>query len=185
MNPASPRKAPAFVPFTHRVASALLLRQSLYDYAASTPTAMAQAIAVVCFAGMVQPSTLTRELGAWGMVASMLLVLVRWFLYSTLLVYPVACLFTWRRVAYKRLLRCLGFAEAPGFLNLFAYLSADPLPEWTQVAIWLWLLAATVVALRSALSVTLARAAVIGVAAFLTYLGIGFINQLIIVFPTS
>lgn len=177
-------RTPPLVPFTHRVASALLLRRSLYDYAAETPTAMAQAIAVVCFAGMVQPSTLTKELGAWGMVLSLLLALLRWFAYATVLVYPTARLITWSRVEYKRVLRCLGFAEAPAFLNLFAYLSTEPLPEWTNVLIWLWLLAATIVALRSALSVTLARAAAVGVTAFLLYLVIGFINQLLIAFPT-
>lgn len=177
-------RTPPFVPFTHRVASALLLRQSLYDYAAATPTAMAQAIAVVCFAGMVQPSTLTKELGAWGMFLSLLLALLRWFVYATFLVYPTARLITWSRVDYKRMLRCLGFAEAPGFLNLLAYFSTEPLPEWSNVMIWLWLLAATIVALRSALSVTLARAAAVGISAFGLYLVIGFINQLIIAFPT-
>lgn len=183
MSTSNPFKGPAFVPFTQRVGAALVLRQSLYDYAATTPTAMAQAIAVVCFAGMVQPSTLTKELGAWGMVASMLLALLRWFIYATLLVYPTARLITRRPVEYKRLLRCLGFAEAPGLLNLFAYLSTEPLPEWTNVVIWLWLLAATIVALRSALSVTLVRAAVIGVVAFVIYLAVGFINALIIALP--
>jgi hypothetical protein len=178
-------KNPPFVPFTQRVGAALILRQSLYDYAATTPNAMAQAIAVVCFAGMVQPSTLTQELGAWGMLVSLLLALLRWVVYATLIVYPTARLISRRPVDYKRMLRCLGFAEAPGLLNLFAYLSDDPLPEWTNVVIWLWLLAASIVALRSALSVTLVRAAVIGVVAFVIYLAIGLINQLIIAFPIA
>lgn len=177
--------SPPFVPFTQRVAAALLLQRSLYDYAATTPTATAQAIAVVCVAGMVQPSTLTRELGAWGMVFTMLLSLLRWLAFATAIVYPTACLITWRRVDYRRLLRCLGFAEAPGLLNLFTYLSSDPLPEWTNVVLWLWLLAAAIVAIRSALTVTTVRAAVIGIIAFLLYLGVGFINALIITLPSA
>jgi hypothetical protein len=178
-------KGPPFVPFTQRVGAALILRQALYDYAATTPNAMAQAIAVVCFAGMVQPSTLTQELGAWGMILSLLLSLLRWFAYATVIVYPTACLLTWRRVEYKRLLRCLGFAEAPGLLNLFTYLTDEPLPEWTNVVIWLWLLATSIVALRSALSVTWTRAAVIAVIAFAIYLALGVVNQLIIALPTA
>ena len=185
MTSATGTRNPPFVPFTQRVGAALFLRQSLYDYAATTPNAMAQAIAVVCFAGMAQPSTLTQELGGWGMLVSLLLALLRWIVYVTAIVYPTARLITWRPVEYQRLLRCLGFAEAPGLLNLLTYLSDDPLPEWTNVVIWLWLLAASIVALRSALSVTLIRAAVIGVVAFMIYLAIGLINQLIIAFPTS
>ena len=177
-------KDPAFVPFTQRVASALVLREALYEYAANTPTAMAQAIAVVCFAGMAQPSTLTKEFAAWGMIASMLLALFRWFMFATFIAYPTTRLLTWSRVEYKRLLRCLGFAEAPGLLNLFAWLSNEPLPEWTNVLIWLWLLAATIAALRAALSLTYARATVIGIVIFLLYLGVGFVNALIIALPT-
>lgn len=184
MSISRPFRDPAFVPFTQRVGAALTLRAALYEYAATTPTAMSQAIAVVCFAGMAQPSTLTKEFGAWGMIASMLLALFRWFMFATFIAYPTTRLLTWSRVEYRRLLRCLGFAEAPGLLNLFAWLSTEPLPEWTNVVIWLWLLAATVAALRAALAVTYARATVIGLAIFLLYLGVGFVNAIIIALPT-
>jgi hypothetical protein len=185
MNRATIRRSSApIVPFTQRFAGALFLQRSLYDYAAATPTATAQAIAVVCFAGMVQPSTLTKELGAWGLIITMLFALLRWFVFATCIAYPTARLFARRPIEYRRLLRCLGFAEAPGILNLFAYLSNEPLPEWTNVVLWVWLLAASIVAIRSAVTVTTARAAVIGVVAFLIYLGLGIINQLVIVFPS-
>src|SRR5215468_11091715 len=97
------------VPFTHRILSALLLRRDLYAYAAIDRTALSQAIAVVCFAGMVQPSILTREFGAWGMLISLLFAVLRWLVFATLIVYPIGWALARKPISYRRVLSCLGF----------------------------------------------------------------------------
>jgi hypothetical protein len=171
------------VPFTHRIFSALFLRSELYAYAATDPSALSQAMAVVCFAGMVQPSVLTRELGAWGMLISLLFAVARWLVFATVIVYPVARLAAAKPIGYRPLLSCLGYAEAPSFLNLLAFMTADPLPPWARAGIWLWLLAANVVAVRAAASVGTTRAAVIGVVSFLIYLAVGLASDIAIHLP--
>jgi len=179
---ARPPRGP-FVPFTQRIVSALLLRRELYNYAATDPTALSQALAIVCFAGLVQPWVLTREFGAWGMLISLLFGVVRWLVFATLVAYPIARLITWKPVPYRRLLSCLGFAEAPTFLNVLAFTSKEELPWWFRAGVWFWLLAANVVAMREALSVTLMRAIGIAVTCFVVYLGIGLLSDVLLIMP--
>jgi hypothetical protein len=177
-----PAKRP-IVPFTHRIVAALFLRPDLYAYAATDPAALSQGIAVVCFTGMVQPSVLTRELGAWGMLVSLLLGLVRWFFFVTVIAYPTARLLGRKPVVFRRLLSCLGFAEAPAFLNALAFMTEEALPAWVRAGIWLWLLAANVVAVRAALAVSLQRAVAIGVVSFTVYLAVGLAADIVLL-PT-
>lgn len=174
-----PGKRP-IVPFSHRIVAALFLRPDLYAYAATDPAALSQGIAVVCFTGMVQPSVLTRELGAWGMLISLVLGLMRWLLFVAAIAYPTARLLAPEPVVFRRLLSCLGFAEAPAFLNALAFMTEEPLPAWLRAGIWLWLLAANVVAVRAAVGASLRRAAVIALISFGAYLGVGLATGILL-----
>ena len=67
-------------------------------------------------------------------------------------------------VEYKRLLRCLGFAETPAMLSMVGFAVDEPLLPWVQFGVGAWLLAATIVAVRSAARVSTGRAVAIGIA---------------------
>ena len=169
----------SFVPVTHRIISALFLHRELYDWVANDPLAMSQAVLVVSLSGMMRPSLLTERFGAWGMLISMLFALIGWLFFASAIVYPLARLITRAPIGYKRLLRCLGFAEAPGLLYLFHYFSNDPLPHWFRAGVWFWLLAASAVAIRAATGVTVLRATCIAVLSFILYLVVGVLTAAI------
>ena len=97
---------------------------------------------------------------------------LRWLVYATIM-YPIARIISGEPVGYARLLRCLGFAETPAVLSLVAFLVDDQFFPWVQFGVGAWLLLATVVAVRAATRVSTPRAAVIGVAGFAAYLGLG------------
>ena len=160
---------PSTGPFVNRVLSALLLRREIYEQAAADHNTLSQAAAIVCLSSIAQPSVLIAEFGAWGMVLVMLIGLLRWYLFAAL-VYPIGRLIAWKRVPFRPLLRCLGFAEAPALLSLGRFVMGNTLPEWFRVLLWLWLLAANVVAVRAALTVGLLRALGVGICSFLLYL---------------
>jgi hypothetical protein len=158
------------VPFFHRFVSALLLRPSGYAEIAADRTAAAQAAAVVCLAAMAQPSVLIAELGAWGLLIVMAVGIVRWLVFVSV-TYPIARLFAGAPVRYRTLLSCLGFAEAPGIFNALAF--AGAFERLVAAAVWLWLLAAAVVAVRGGLGLRRPAAVAVGVLGVAAYLGLG------------
>jgi|MudIll2142460700_1097286.scaffolds.fasta_scaffold42071_2 hypothetical protein len=161
--------SPLTGPFVNRILSALLLRREIYEQAAADPNALSQAAAIVCLSAISQPSALIDAFGAWGMVVIMLIGLIRWYLFVAI-VYPIGRLIAWKPVPFRPLLRCLGFAEAPALLSLARFVLGNTLPDWYRLLLWLWLLAANVVAVRAALRISLPRAIGVGVCSFVLYL---------------
>ncbi len=166
-------------PLTRRIFEALLLRRELYEAVANDPAAGRLAAAVVCLCAVAQPTVLTQIIGAWGLVVAMLLGVLRWWIFTTL-VWPAARLLAWKPVDYRRLLRCLGFAEAPSILNLGAFVIGEAYASWLGALVAVWLLASAVVAVRAACNVTIGRAVVIGTVSFAIYLGLGVLSSVII-----
>lgn len=171
---------PSSGPLLPRLGKALLLRRELYDAVAADPHATGPAGAIVCIAALARESIglyqLSQSFRAWGLVLLLVVVfaVLRWLLYTTVM-YPVARAISSEPVSYKRLLRCLGFAETPAVLTLVGLMVPDQFFPWVQFGVGAWLLLATIVAVRSATGTTARRAAVIGVLGFVAYLGIGLV----------
>lgn len=171
-------------PFINRILSALLLRRDFYDHVAADRTAGPQAAAVVCLAAISQTPALIEAFGAWGIVVIMLIGLMRWYAF-TALVYPIGRLIAWKRIGFRRLLRCLGFAEAPALLSAFRFVAGEALPEWFRMLLWFWLLATNVVAVRAALEISTGRALWIGAWSFVLYLLGPWLLEALIIAATS
>ena len=170
--------SPSTGPLIPRLVNALLLRRPFYDAVAADPHATGPAAAVVCLAAIAYEAGNLYELSqgyrAWGLVLVLLVVsgLLRWLLYTAIL-YPIARLVCATAIEFKRLLRCLGFAEAPTILSIAGIALDERFLPWLQFGIGAWLLAATIVAVRSATRATTVRALIIGGLGFVTYLLLG------------
>jgi hypothetical protein len=169
---------PSTGPLLPRLGMAILLRREFYDAVATDPRALRPAGAIVCIAAVARESIglyqASQDFKAWGLLLLLVVVfaILRWLLYATIM-YPIARAISAEPVPYKRLLRCLGFAETPAVLSLVGFMLPDRFFPWVQFGVGAWLLLATVVAVRSATGVTMQRAAVIGVLGFVAYLGLG------------
>lgn len=162
--PPPPLPAPLF----RRILAAAFLQRAVYDEVADDRYATGQAAAVICLAAIAQRSVLisylTQAIGAWALLVAMIFGLLRWLIFTTV-AYSIGRLVVGRECSYRRLLRCLGFAGAPGILNALAFLVGHDVLIRLLVA--LWLIAATVVGVRSALRIGLGRAIAVGSLAFL------------------
>jgi hypothetical protein len=169
---------PSTGPLLPRLGQAILLRREFYDAVAADPRATGPAGAIVCIAALARESIglyqLSQDVKAWGLVLLLVVVfaIFRWLLYTAVM-YPVARGLSGLPVPFKRLLRCLGFAETPAVLSLAGFLVPDQFHPWVQFGVGAWLLLATIVAVRSAAGASMQRAAVIGVLGFVAYLAIG------------
>lgn len=177
-------------PFLYRIFGAIFLRKDLYGAVATDQDAWRSAAALVCLSAIAQhtvrpPSAmelwLVEQIGTWSLPLFLLIAVARWLVYSCVL-FAVARLACGSVVSYPRLLRCLGFAEAPALLVLFClFVETDlDLFHLIQLVISIWLLAATIVAVRAALGVNLQRAIPIGVVGFFAYLAIPIVFPLVL-----
>ena len=142
--------------FFLRIAGAAALDAGTYEDVEADQTATPQALLVILFA------SLAAGLGASGWrsdVASALTVsafaaaiaLLAWLCWALLTFEIGARLLPepQTRTSFGELLRTLGFAAAPGFLQVFAAMPGMTVPVYSITAVWM--LAAMVVAVRQAL----------------------------------
>lgn len=166
-------------PFIGRLVSAMLLRRDLYEAVAADPSALRSAIAVVLVSAVVQYSLVKmpvpEELSLWALLLGMLFAVIRWLIYAAIF-YPLARAFTAEERPFPRLLRCLGFAEAPGIARLTLFFVDPSATVWVNAAVTIWLLASSIVACRAALSTTPVRAVLITGASFLLYQVLGIVT---------
>lgn len=165
-------------PLISRLFGAIFLRRELYESVAAESGAWRPAAGLVCLAAFAQEAFrmpgpfdvwLAETLGTGALLVLMLLAVLRWLVYASI-VFAVARFVSGVGTPYARLLRCIGFAEAPSLLILVAYLVDPVVLPWLRLLIGFWLLAATVVAVRAALSISTSRAAVVGGLGFAFYL---------------
>jgi hypothetical protein len=170
--------SPSSGPLLPRLLNAILLRREFYDAVAADAHATAPAGAIVCLAALARESVglyqLSQSLKAWGLVLILVVVfaLVRWLIYASIM-YPIARALGGQAAEYKRLLRCLGFAETPAVVSMLAFVLDERLFPWVQFGVGAWLLAATIVAVRAATGVSAPRAVAIGALGFVAYLALG------------
>lgn len=157
----------------NRILHAALLRPEVYDEAARDEKSWRAAAAVVCLAAMAGPTAFTEILGLWGLPVQAIFALVRWLLFA-LLAYPLCRLVAAGPLPYGRLLRCLGFAEAPAVF-LAVILFFPQVQDLLRLGVGIWLLAASIVAVRSATGTGIWIAAAVGAANLLLYRLVGML----------
>lgn len=150
---------------------ALLLKRDFFAAVAADPYATRPAVAIVCLSALAYGGTLmpvspavealARALGYWILPLLMAFGIARWGIYTAIL-WILGIFVLRRRQPFGRTLRCVGFAQAPAFLSLIVLFDAST-AIWLHVIIRVWILAASVVAVRAAFVVGLGRAAAIGV----------------------
>jgi hypothetical protein len=156
--PAASSSRPLRGPILHRVFQAIALRRDFYEAVADDDGAWRPALAVVCLAALARDSVTLSELDfllvlllrTWSLLPIMLLAILRW-LTCTAIAYPIARLLAGQSTDYYRLLRCLGFAQAPVFLTLLAFFVDATLVRWVPVFVMAWTLASSTVAAGAAL----------------------------------
>lgn len=182
--------SPSTGPLLPRLVNAILLRRAFYDEVAADPHAIGPAGAIVCLAAIARESVNLYELSqgfqAWGLLLVLIVVfaLLRWLLYAAI-VFPIARAIGGQALGFTRLLRCLGFAEAPTVLSVVGFALDERFLPWVQLAVGAWLLAATIVAVRSATRATTGRAVAIGALGFAAYLLLGFALDIVARLPDA
>ncbi len=137
--------------FMSRVIRAMKLDASLYEEVENDPTTMKQAMLVVLLSSLAAGIGSGGELGFVGIVGSMLVALVGWFVWAGLTYVVGTKLLPGPNTEADmgQLLRTIGFAAAPGLLQVF--LAIPMLGMLITPVVWIWMLAAFVVAVRQAL----------------------------------
>lgn len=171
----SPTIGPTSGPIVSRIGAALFLRRDFYERAAAEPTATGPAGAIVSLVALARESVVIYEISqvwsAWALILPIFVVLA---LLSWLLIGSAAWLVTrplHTAPAFRRLLRCLGFAQAPTLmLATLASVSDSTLYSIACIALLAWAFAANVVALRAAAQTATGRAVLLAVPVFLVQL---------------
>ena len=158
--------------FAYRLVGAALLDGAVYEGVEADRSAMGQAIAAVLL------SSLAAGIGASGwhgprlstVVAVAALALVTWIAWAVLMFQIGARLLPEpdTQSSIAELMRTIGFAAAPGLLQVLAILPRITIPVF--VVTWIWMFAATVMAVKHALDYrsTARTLAVCGLAAALS-----------------
>jgi len=140
--------------FFERVLGALRLDGNTFEEIEHDPTALGQSAGVVALAGVAAAIGAAGQ-GGGGAIGAALGSLLGW-LVSTGFIWVVGVYFMQHTSDYKELLRTLGFASAPQWLLVLRGIPA--LGTLIALGVWLWGLAAFVVAVRQALDVDTGQA---------------------------
>jgi hypothetical protein len=160
--------------FVDRMLGAARLDPKIYEEVEADATALGQAMAVVALAAVGAGIGGVRA-GGGGIVAGVVAALVGWLVWAVI---------TWfvgtkmmpeaqTRADLGQMLRVLGFAASPGLLMLLRILPL--IGGLVALLIWIWQLAAMVVAVRQALDYTsTGRAVAVCVVGWIVYIAISF-----------
>ena len=144
--------------FFHRLAGAAMLDANTYEEIEADRTAMPQAFAVVLLSSLAAG---IGARGAWGSAATLSFfalasaaALATWFTFALLTFHIGSRVLATpeTHVDVREMLRTLGFAAAPGLLQVFALFSPWAVPICALALAWT--VAASVVAVRQALDFT-------------------------------
>ncbi len=175
--PPAPPARPSRGPILPRVLRAIALRRDFYAAVADDESAWRPAVAVVCLAALARDSVTLSDLdlllvvwlSTWSLLPIMLVAILRW-LTCTGVVYPIARLLARQSIEYRRLLRCLGFAQAPALLTLLAFLVDATLVRWVPMFVLVWTLASSTVAVGAALDLRVPGSITVGTGFVMAYL---------------
>lgn len=154
--------------FTERVILAAKLDPGVYEEVEHDSNATGQAAALVLL------TSVAAGIGAWtlgplGIALFAVFSLVSWAVYAGIAYVVGAKLFAAAdtQSSWSELARTLGFARAPGFLLVFAFLPIAG--AVIALVVFVWGLAATVVAIRQALDFSTGRAVATALVAALVH----------------
>ncbi len=108
--------------------------------------------------------------GGFGMIGGLISAFVGWFIWSAVTLFIGTRLFS-GTADMGEMLRTLGFAQAPGVLNLLGFI---PLLGWiARLVVGIWMLVCGVVAIRQALDFTTGKAIATALIGWLLYVVVG------------
>jgi hypothetical protein len=172
--------------FVDRMVRAAKLDASLYEEVEADESALAQAMGVVALHSIAAGIGSAKLGGFSGAIGGILVAFVGWFLWSyiTYLVGTKLLPESQTQASYGQLLRCLGFAAAPGLLLVLGFI---PLLGWlVDVLVFFWLLAAMVVAIRQALDYSgTGRAVAVALLGWIPYVVLRGLMYFLLGIPTS
>lgn len=147
--------------FTQRLIGAVALDAAIYEEVEADASATGQALAVVVLSSLAAAFG-SRGLGGTTVQGAVFIGIVSLLAWATwaLVVFEVGARLLpepQTRVDLGQVMRTLGFAAAPGLLRILGIMSAATIPVFVITAVWM--LAAMIVAVRSAMDFhTTARA---------------------------
>lgn len=136
--------------FQDRVIGAMRLQATTFEEVEHDTAATSQAALVVAAAGLASGLAFVYY-NPVGLVTAPIIQLIGWAISSFVVLIVGTKLFPGKNTEADmgQMLRALGFAQAPG---LFSVLGIIPILGWLIVmAVWVWVLVATVIAVRQAL----------------------------------
>ena len=180
--------------FLERIYASLMLDPSLYEEVESDRAATTQALLVVAIGSIshgignalaqVLRGSAAAGVGT-GFFGGLVSALFGWLIWS-FITYLVGTRVFGGKANYGELLRTIGFANAPSILGFFTFIPI--LGGLVSFAIWVWGLAAMVIAVRQALDFSTGQAimtAVVGfIAAIIFFVVVGLLLALPFIFLT-
>ncbi len=137
--------------FTDRMIGAAMLKVSTYEEVEADTDAIPQAMAVVAISSLAAGIGNIWDGGILGLVLGTILAFIGWVIWAglTFIIGTKLLPEPQTRSDVGELLRTIGFAQSPGVIRILAFI---PILGWfIKVAVFFWMLAAMVVAVRQAL----------------------------------
>jgi len=166
--------------FWNRILRAIKLESQLFEEVEADQTALPQAIVVVILSSLAAGiASITRGAGM-SVIGNTIGTLVSWFIWSFIIFYIGTKLLpeSETKSDYNELLRTIGFASAPGLLAIVGII-----PFLYNFAIFItsiWILVATVIAVRQALDYkSTGRAIIVCVIGWILYALLSWIFRII------
>lgn len=162
---------PARRSIVERMKGAAMLDVATYEEVEHDQTATGQAAVVVALVAVAAAIGGARS-GSGGIISGVVGAFAGWLIWAAVTWFVGTRLF--RGTAHwSELLRTIGFAQAPGVLLVLAIV---PILGWlVRMAVFVWLLAAGVVAIRQALDITTGQAVITGLVAWLVVMVVMFL----------
>ncbi|MDP2727833.1 MAG: YIP1 family protein [Dehalococcoidia bacterium] len=143
-----------------RMLRAARLERGLYEEVERDANATSQALLVVVIVAVLSGIGSGLKLGLIALIGGIVVALVAWAIWS-LITYWVGTTFFGGKATYGELLRCVGFANTPNALGLFAFVPG--LGGLIVLIGSIWALVAMIVGIREALDVTTGQAIITAV----------------------
>ena len=161
--------------FTERMIGAAMLSVRTYEEVEADTSATPQAMAVVAMSSVAAGIGGFAHGGITGLLGGTIAALIGWAVWAgiTFLIGTKLLPEPQTRSDVGELLRTIGFAQSPGILRVLTFI---PLLGWViSIVIFVWMLAATVVAVRQALDYqSTGRAVGVCLIGFVAYVVINF-----------
>lgn len=137
--------------FVQRIAGALVLRSAIYEEVETDPAATGQALGVVVLAGLAASLGAAGGITMNGVVSRMAVGLLSWVLWAAIILQVGGRIWPepGTKVSMAELLRTIGFATAPGLVQVAGLVPGLARPAF--VVAWAWMLVAVIVGVRHAL----------------------------------